>query len=120
MHPAQPQDTALCAPFALLLSLLLPQPTQAPRGPQLQRLCLLTTGNVESFLKTFLRFPHLLPLLHQQELSLAPMQLCLPIALPSVVYYRQRFVQQRQAFFRFTYFLIRLSQQEKKIGSVQF
>jgi hypothetical protein len=58
------------------LTLLLPEATEARRGPQLPGFGLLTAGHVEGLVQTRLRLRHLLPFacLRQQELTLKPMQ----------------------------------------------
>ncbi len=43
-------------PGFFCLALLLPQPAQTHHRPQLQRLCLLPTSNLDGLLKTLFRF----------------------------------------------------------------
>ena len=77
----------LCQELArlLALALLLPQPTQAHRCPQLQHLCLLAAGRVQRLLEQPLRFPSdalglfcrmIAANLGQHELSPQPQELC--------------------------------------------
>src|SRR5262245_264825 len=77
-------------------ALLLPQPAQAQRRPQLQRPGVLATGHGEGLTKTLLpchhRFVSVTSL--EQQLPFEPIQFRLVAPLPRPVHQRQRLVQQ--------------------------
>src|SRR5438132_8840413 len=95
------------------LALLLPQPTQAGRRPQLQPFRLLAAGDSHSLAKADLCLLPLVPCvcLRQQEFALEPIQLGLIEPHPALVHCSQGLAQERKARFELPTVPILLGQQ---------
>jgi hypothetical protein len=105
------------------LALLLLQARETHGRPQLQGFGLLAAGNIEGLVETGLRFSPRLPAaiclmpcacLFQQQFSLEPIQLRLPVALPTVVDHGQRLGHQGKPLFGLPHSPVCLGQQGKQ------
>jgi putative transposase len=96
-------------------ALLLPQPAQAHRGPQLPRLRLLAASHAKGLLEPGFRFRLFICRQSQQQLSFESIQLRLQETLPSNLRCRLRLGQHAQPLFRLPHVPIRASQQRQTI-----
>src|SRR5262249_12664257 len=98
------------------LALTLPEATEAHCCPQLERFCLLATGNLERSLETRLCLSVIGRREAEQQLPFEPMELRLAVT-PSFVDFGQRLGQHNHPFPRLSHFRIRFGQQRKQIRS---
>src|SRR5215471_10458807 len=98
------------------LALALPEVTEAHCCPQLERSCLLATGNLERLLETRLCLSLIVRREGEQQLPFEPIELRLAVT-PSFVDFGQRLGQHKQPFPRLSHFRIRFGQQRKQVRS---
>src|SRR5215831_3926307 len=98
------------------LAMALPETTEAHCCPQLERSCLLATGNLERLLETCLCLSVIVRREAEQQLPFEPIELRLAVS-PSFVDFGQRLGQHKQPFPRLSQFRIRFGQQRKQIRS---